>query len=132
MTRKRSFTDRIGDICKRDPNYRREAYLFVQEALDFTVKGVGERRHVSGQELLEGIRRYAWQRFGRMAPTVFAEWGVRQTRDFGRIVFNMVDEGLMGKTDSDRIEDFQNGYPFETAFDEELSLGSSGDEPSSN
>ena len=73
-------------------------------------------RHVTGQELLEGIRGYALTQFGPMVELVFAEWGVHRCEDFGEIVFNMVDIGLLGKTEQDSREDFQNGYNFHDAF----------------
>ena len=76
----------------------------------------GAIRHVSGQELLNGIRQFALQQFGPMVVTVFEEWGVKSCRDFGEIVFNMVEIGLLAKTDKDTRDDFQNGYDFTDAF----------------
>ena len=72
---------------------------------------------MSGKELLEGIREYAAQQFGPLAPTVFRSWGVRRTEDFGEIVFNLVESGLLGKTESDSREDFADGFDFDQAFD---------------
>lgn len=108
-------------ILAKDSRYQRDAYLFVRDALDYTQKNLrrvnkGELRHVSGQELLTGIRRYALSQFGPMTITVFEEWGIRQCEDFGEIVFNMVDIGLLGKTTQDRREDFADGYDFVAAF----------------
>jgi uncharacterized repeat protein (TIGR04138 family) len=71
---------------------------------------------VTGRELLSGIRTYALAQFGPMAMTVLDEWGVTRCEDFGEIVFNMVDAGLLSKTDSDSREDFQGGYSFDEAF----------------
>src|SRR5215472_4751514 len=108
-------------ILAKDTRYHRDAYLFVRDALDFTQKvTIRERRegrlHVTGQELLAGIRDFALAQFGPMAMTVLAEWGVTRCEDFGEIVFNMVENSLLSKTDSDRREDFQNGYDFDDAF----------------
>jgi len=116
-----NFDETVEIILSRDTRYTREAYGFVREALDFTQKLIvkenrGQLRHVSGQELLEGIRQFALQQFGPMTVTVFAEWGIRNCRDFGEIVFNMVETGLLAKTDRDSREDFQNGYDFTEAF----------------
>ena len=79
----------------KDPRFPRDAYLFVREALDHTQKTVGkdERgrlRHVTGQQLLEGIREHALHQFGPMARTVFEEWGIRACKEFGEIVLNMI------------------------------------------
>lgn len=116
-----NFDEAVDLIVTRDSRYSRDAYNFVREALDHTQKLIGKEnrgqiRHVSGQELLEGIRQYALQQFGPMTVTVFKEWGIGHCQDFGEIVFNMVEIGLLAKTDKDTREDFQNGYDFTEAF----------------
>lgn len=116
-----TFESTLALILAKDPRYQRDAYLFVKDALDHTQKLVlkenkGELRHVSGQELLAGIREYALTQFGPMTQMVFEEWGIKRCEDFGEIVFNMVEIGLLGKTDKDSREDFANGYDFEDAF----------------
>jgi uncharacterized repeat protein (TIGR04138 family) len=116
-----NFDEAVDSIIAKDPRFARDAYAFVREALDFTQKLVvkearGGIRHVSGQELLNGIRKFALEQFGPMVVTVFEEWGVKSCRDFGEIVFNMVEIGLLAKTDKDTRDDFQNGYDFTDAF----------------
>jgi uncharacterized repeat protein (TIGR04138 family) len=116
-----NFDEAVELILTRDRRYSRDAYTFVREALDYTQKLIGKEtqgqvRHVSGRELLDGIRQFALQQFGPMVITVFEEWGVRHSRDFGEIVFNMVEIGLLAKTDKDTREDFQNGYDFAEIF----------------
>jgi uncharacterized repeat protein (TIGR04138 family) len=116
-----SFEETLDKILVKDPRYTRDAYLFVREALDYAQKLVGKEnggkvRHVTGQELLEGIRRFALEQFGPMTLTVFEEWGVRNCGDFGEIVFNMLEIGLLAKTEKDSRADFQGGYDFEDAF----------------
>ncbi len=116
-----SFEEALELIRAKDPRYDRQAYLFVREALDFTQKKIskenrGRIRHVSGQELLEGIRDYALTQFGPMAMMVLQEWGVKACEDFGDIVFNMVDIGLLAKTEKDSRADFGGGYDFYDAF----------------
>lgn len=116
-----SFDDKIEVIRAKDPRYDREAYLFVREALDYTQKNIGKDnrgrvRHVTGQELLAGVRDFALAQFGPMALMLLEEWGVRRCRDFGDIVFNMVEADLLAKTDKDSRADFENGYDFDDAF----------------
>lgn len=123
----------IDEIVERDPRYHREAYLFVREALDYTQKNLvragkeaarsetapelpGGIRHVRGPELLDGIRAYGLQLYGPMTMLVFGEWGIQRCEDFGEIVFNMVESGLLAKTDQDTREDFKGGYEFSDAF----------------
>jgi len=93
-----SFEDALELIRSRDSRYHREAYLFVREALEYTQKTTGRDkrgriRHVTGQELLGGIRDFTLEQFGPMAMTVLEEWGIHQCEDFGEIVFNMVEMG---------------------------------------
>ena len=75
-----------------------------------------EPRHVNGGELLDGIRDLALNRFGPMAKTVFQQWGVERTEDFGEIVFQLVEQGLLGKTEADKRSDFARGYDFDDTF----------------
>jgi uncharacterized repeat protein (TIGR04138 family) len=110
------FWDAVDRIRTDDPRFRREAYGFVMAALGTTVQGLSaerladaERRHLSGQELLTGIVNLARREFGPMARTVFSEWGVRRSGDFGAIVFQLVASGQLSARPTDRPEDFENG-----------------------
>lgn len=115
------FEEALEQILATDSRYHRDAYIFVREALDHTQQIVAKDnsdrlRHVTGQELLEGIRQFALTQFGPMAQTVLDEWGIRECRDFGNIVFNMVEIGLLAKTQNDSRQDFDAGYDFGDAF----------------
>lgn len=116
-----NFEEVLEIIVTRDTRYQRDAYFFLREALDHTQKLAGKAnkhqiRHVSGQELLEGIRDYALHQYGPMTLTILEEWGVRSCEDFGEIVFNMVESNLLAKTDKDTRDDFKGGYTFVDAF----------------
>lgn len=112
------FLHDIEALAERDGRYGRAAYLFVYDALQHTVEKLGkvsmprDQRHVSGRDLLYGISEYALDQFGPLTQTVFDHWGIRQTRDFGEIVFNLVNDNLMSATESDRIEDFVDVFDF--------------------
>jgi uncharacterized repeat protein (TIGR04138 family) len=115
------FEEAVEAICEKDRSYDPEAYAFLRDALNFTIKLQKKdkragSRHVSGQELVEGIRQYALREFGPMVVTVFSYWGVAKTDDFGQMVFNLIEAGVFGKTDTDSREDFKNGYSFHDAF----------------
>jgi uncharacterized repeat protein (TIGR04138 family) len=114
--------ERFHRVLESDPRYDPEAYNFLYEALDYTIKNVVSNKnrtsqHVTGQELLEGIRRFAIEQFGCLARAVLETWGIRRTDDFGDMVFNLVAQDLMGKQDSDSKVDFQRVYDFEDVFD---------------
>ncbi len=115
-----AFMDSVRKLYESDSRFHPDAYIFVRHGLDYTVKRLGKqratKRHVTGKELLDGIREYALQQFGPMTMTVLRSWGITTTRDFGDIVFNLVNAGILGKTDEDRKEDFNDSYDFETAF----------------
>jgi uncharacterized repeat protein (TIGR04138 family) len=118
-----NFDNLLDTLIARDPRYHRSAYIFLREALDFTQKKLCKSnkmtlRHVTGQELLEGIREYGLSQFGPMTMDVFEEWGVRVGLDFGEIVFNLVENGLLSKTEKDSRDDFKDGYDFYQAFRE--------------
>ncbi|MEY2878707.1 MAG: hypothetical protein RLZZ15_1087 [Verrucomicrobiota bacterium] len=118
------FAEIVSLICKEDPRFDRKAYDFVRLGLDQTVKDLKKRdaaraersRHVTGPELLDGLRAYALDQYGPLARTVLEAWGVRRCRDFGAIVFNLIEYHVFSKTESDRPEDFADIYDFEEAF----------------
>jgi len=114
--------EKFRALISKDHRYDPEAYNFVYEALDFTLKNIVEGRtrkhqHVSGQELLEGVRRYGIEQFGCLARAVLHSWGIDRTDDFGEIVFNLVDHDLMGKQEGDSKAHFQGIYDFAEVFD---------------
>jgi uncharacterized repeat protein (TIGR04138 family) len=115
------FAEALESVVGSDPRYQRDGYIFLRDALDFTtkqhkkVKGVSVR-HVSGPELLDGVRQYALKEFGPMVMTVFDSWGIRSCEDIGHMVFNLIGAGVFGKTEQDSIDDFKNVYDFEEAF----------------
>ena len=118
------FNEVVTLICKEDPRFDRKAYDFVRLGLDQKVKELRKKdavrteksRHVSGAELLEGLRAYALEQFGPLAKTVLNAWGVRRCRDFGEIVFNLIEYTVFSQTESDRREDFADIFEFDDAF----------------
>ncbi len=119
--REAEFMESVKRIRASDPRYDIEAYFFIREALSYTMKLLdkpdeGPARHVSGGELLEGIRRFALDEFGPITLKVLNTWGVYKTEDIGAMVFNLVDAGELGRTEEDRREDFAGGFDFEDAF----------------
>lgn len=111
-----SLDQKVREVAARDGRYSVGAYHFIYEALTHTLKIMDRKGHVTGKELLEGIRDLAIEQFGGLATMVFENWGLRGTRDFGNIVFNLVEAGLMGKTPNDCLEDFDDVYEFRRVF----------------
>jgi len=126
----------LEELVRRDPRYAYEAYEFVFAALAHTQKLLGRapqepaeeppeepseepgvvEHHVSGPELLDGIRDLALREFGLMARTVFRMWGIDRTGDFGEIVFNLIEANLMSKTEGDSRADFVGVYDLDQAL----------------
>jgi uncharacterized repeat protein (TIGR04138 family) len=130
---------KLDELLQRDSRYPFEAYEFVFNALAHTQRmldrlpeddprvsgptskksATGERQHhVSGPELLEGVRDLALREFGLLARTVFRMWGINATDDIGEIVFNLIDAELMSQTNEDRKSDFHNVYDMDRALTE--------------
>ncbi len=111
--------------------YHSHAYHFVATALPYAQKVLNRSfsanfqendAHISGQELLEGIRQFALENFGLMTLTVFRTWGIHTTEDFGRIVFELIERGELRKTERDQLSDFYAVYDFEEAFDRDYTI----------
>jgi uncharacterized repeat protein (TIGR04138 family) len=130
----------LEEVVRRDPRYTYEAYEFVFLALEFTQnqldrktqedaegesEGEGDSHHVSGPELLDGIRELALRDFGLMARTVFRHWGINKTDDFGNIVFNLIEANLMSKTEGDDPRDFCDVYDLDRALVHEFHITAS-------
>ena len=118
----KNFPEVIKEIHQKATRYGKGAYYFIREALDHTLKNIEKEKakskgHVSGNELLEGIRDYALDRFGPMTLTLMDHWNIKKCRDFGDIVFNLVEFGILGRTENDSLEDFEGGYNFKDAFE---------------
>jgi len=117
----------LHEIVAAGP-YPLEAFNFVREGLSYTarrVHGAGEQsheldRHVSGRELCMGLRDFAIDQYGYLAPTVLRQWRIRRTDDFGRIVFTLIEHGYMSKTDEDSLEDFCGVFDFGEEFAEDV------------
>ena len=106
----------LDAVLAKDSRFKPEAYVFVHDALGHTWSRLDHRRHITGRELLDGIKDLALKRYGPMARAVLNSWGVRTTDDFGAIVFNLVDAEILSKTDEDRIDDFHAVYDFDDVF----------------
>src|SRR5262245_50821907 len=116
----------VSDIVRRDSRYAYDAYEFLYRALRFTQDQLGippqpsgkeeAQRHVSGRQLLDGIRELAAREFGRMARVVLKNWGINQTEDFGNMVFNLVEAGLLYRRPEDTLDDFRNAYDLDEAL----------------
>ena len=127
----------LAEVVERDPRFAYEAYEFLFHALHHSQKMLGReppepaegtprpgdsKYHVSGQELLYGVRDLALREFGLMARTVFRQWGIQRTDDFGDMVFNLVEAGLMSKTDADNRADFHNIFDLDQALVQEYRI----------
>ncbi len=115
--------DLLARIRDRDGRFHERAYLFVLAALEFCQQRQKVRRHISGAELALSCRDFAIRQFGLTARTVLSHWGVESSADFGRIVFVLIDVGLLIRHPNDRIEDFEGVFDFAQAFDGDYPWG---------
>ncbi|MDR0993387.1 MAG: hypothetical protein LBN38_02315 [Verrucomicrobiota bacterium] len=114
------FNKTIARLCTVNRRYAPEAYHLLHLGLLRTLKNITEQgdglRHVTGAELSEGFRDVALEHFGPLAFTVLKRWGIHTTRDLGEMVYILIAARLFGKTDDDKIEDFDDVYDFDAAF----------------
>jgi uncharacterized repeat protein (TIGR04138 family) len=117
----RSFNEVVEQIIENDSRYGKDAYIFLKDALEYTIKQrkrgkVETGSHVNAAELLDGLRQHALKEFGPMVMTVFEYWGIRTSADVGQMVFNLISAGVFGKTESDSVDDFDRALDFHLAF----------------
>ncbi len=111
-----TLEEAFAQIEKRDGRYNERGYLFVLAALEYAQNRLPARRHLSGGELAWACRDFALEQFGLLAPTVLQYWGIAATQDFGRIVFMLIDVGLLARAPADKLEDFDRVYDFAEVF----------------
>lgn len=111
-----NLEQRLREVIGRDGRYACHAYRFVYESLDYTLKKIGCKRHVTGRELLFGIRDLAIEQFGGLTGMVFERWGVTSTADWGQIVWNLAEASLMSRSETDTLADFEGVYEFARTF----------------
>ena len=120
-----NFSEVVSLIVKEDDRYTKEGYAFLRKALDFTIDKERKRqgkvvsrkqRHVTGQELLTGVKDYALDQYGPMAFTLLTNWGINRCEDIGEMVFTLFDYGIFSKNEGDSKEDFSSIFTFQEAF----------------
>lgn len=114
--------DPVREVWRKDGRYALEAYQFLFESLERAVEVTGREeaegtsRHVSGQELVEGMRLLASDLFGPLAAQVWRTWGIKETVDWGNIVFLLVEAQLLNRQETDSLDDFRSGFDFDEVF----------------
>jgi uncharacterized repeat protein (TIGR04138 family) len=125
-----SYEEVLNQVVEAEKDFPVDAYHFVQSGLQYAAQLVhgphdekqpDQNRHVSGQELAMGLRDYAIELYGPLARTVLRHWNIRSTFDFGRIVYAMINAGLLQKQESDEIDDFRDVFDFRTEFPDTIS-----------
>ncbi|MFA5293512.1 MAG: Minf_1886 family protein [Phycisphaerae bacterium] len=121
----------IQEIARLDGRYSLRAFQFVNEGLGFTVKKFHSldieesgTHHVTGKQLCEGLAEFATNKWGRMAKVTLNQLGIKSTRDFGNIVYLMVENKWMHARPEDTIEEFDNVYDFEEVFEKNYQFSS--------
>ncbi len=122
MSSTSSFPEKIEVLINQDATYAPESYYFLRDALESAMKARKKQRrdpspHVSAAELLEAFRQHALREFGPMAQTVLEYWGITSCEDVGRMVFNLVEVGIFGKTEQDTLDAFRQGFDFDDVFE---------------
>ena len=124
----------VNDITLKDRRFKEDAYYFLNEAVIFSAEyfskpDFGADRHLSGPELLDGIREFTLSEFGPMSMTVLKNWGIHTTLDIGHVIFNLIDAGVLSASPQDRLGDFDAVYDFHDAFIEPFEPENENPEP---
>jgi uncharacterized repeat protein (TIGR04138 family) len=109
--------DVLDRLQERNPRFHARSFEFVMQALQRVIQSLDEPRHISGRELTDGVRELAIGQYGLLAKAVLEHWGIHETEDVGRVVFAMVEHGLLVKEEEDRPEDFADLFDFEEEFE---------------
>ncbi len=118
-------TRQLERLIRADGRYPLEAFEFLRLGLAHATRRVhgvkaaahDEPRHVTGQDLCLALVELAMKMWGPLAPLVLSRWSIHTTRDFGEMVFLLVEAGFLGRQESDRIEDFNEVLDLSIAFD---------------
>lgn len=108
----------LTQLALDHPPYDREAYLFVLNALNWAFRRMETRRHLTGEEFTEILVAYAQDEFGDLADCVLHEWGIFTTRDFGEIVYNLIETDKISKNPEDSITDFNDVLDLDEALND--------------
>jgi uncharacterized repeat protein (TIGR04138 family) len=108
--------DVMSRIRARGGQYHERGYLFVLATIEFLQTRLEVRRHVTGPELAWACRDFAQQQFGLLAAVVLGHWGIKRTEDIGRIVYTLVEVGLLVTQPGDSESDFEGVYQFAEVF----------------
>ena len=118
------FDQTVESIIESDDRFAAESYYFLRDALDVTHRELKKRhgqdhqaQHVSGRQLLEGIRQHALEEFGPMSLTVLTEWGITRCEDFGEIVFQYGGAQIAFQNRRRLPRGFPSIYTFKEAFE---------------
>ncbi len=109
----------VDEAASADGRYEKYAWRFVLSGVESTIDMLRVDRHISGEELLEGLKVTASRQFGPMAKEVLNHWGIYTTRDIGNIVFGLIDVKLLESNEEDLIEDFDDVFDFQKVFEED-------------
>jgi len=117
------FEQVVEAIIAKDKTYPAHAYHFVRRALTYTTKIIQaqnqqsvEKKQVKARELLAGLKDFAIEEYGPMAWYMLQQWNIKKTDDIGRIVFHLVDGGVLTKTQDDAADEFQDVFDLEEAL----------------
>lgn len=122
MREQDDLEEKLLQLAEYYGKYRREAYLFVLNALEHTVTALPEKRHVTGFELVHGITAYGSTQFGALGKIIFEQWGITQTLHFGEIVFHLIEVGLLSKTEHDCLDDFKDVFDLQQKMQNGISI----------
>lgn len=110
MNEQEKYKKQLEDLVAENPEYPVDAYMFLSDGLGVAMQKKGKMGHLTGQELSEGLKETAMLLYGPMAGEVLNYWNIKETKDFGKMVYNLVEKGIWSKTEKDDINDFNDVF----------------------
>ena len=119
--------DIIRKIYEEDDTFPPMAYCFVRDSVHKALENIAKVNReigfdnevppdIKGADLCRFFRDTLLTRFGPCAIDVLDTWNIKQTSDFGKIIYKLISVEILGKSENDSIEDFDNVYDFTEEF----------------
>ena len=105
----------VLDMAAARSGYPTDAFSFV---IDVIACSAGTGSHVGARAICDSVREYALEYFNdaEEATELLAAWKLNRSEDVGRVVYALVESGLLTDGPEDRLEHFDSLFMLDTLF----------------
>lgn len=105
---------KIEKFCAESGKYAPDAYEFVTNCVIAQVNALTSARHLSAQELLQGLVQQLEEDFGFLTASILEYWQIKTASDIGEIVFDLIELKILSASEDDKRSDFDIDFPLHT------------------